>query len=293
VTGVECVLPPSPQKSMNLVTLVCCLSFLALLMSSTPADATAVPTPSMLSFGHLETLAKAHLTNTNNDVSVNSTRHFVLEVTCLVGQLASSFLKNAPLDRSPDEDEQTNSWIPPDETRMLMGQVFFMLAVTAASCQLELQQCILCKLVLNEKKYPVDLCKGKSGKYTAYSAQTGITKTNGQNTDIYQTIVDENELVESLKSKITSFANDRAWNRFHTPRNLLLALIGELGELAELYQWKSDEKPSPEDDLQKVGQEIADVAIYLLRLAAVCQVDIGEYTVRQEEAAKDGTNQQK
>ena len=55
--------------------------------------------------------------------------------------------------------------------------------------------------------------------------------------------------------------------------------MGELGELAELFQWKGDEDVMDglsQDDLDHVGQEFADVAIYLLRLADVCcVVDIG------------------
>ena len=91
------------------------------------------------------------------------------------------------------------------------------------------------------------------------------------------------------------------WNRFHTPRNLVLALIGELGELAEIFQWKGDSttttttsttaaavaangtvgghsKLSPLE-LEQVSQEIADVAIYLMRLATVCRVKIGDSTL--------------
>lgn len=72
---------------------------------------------------------------------------------------------------------------------------------------------------------------------------------------------------------IREFAWERRWNRYHLPRNLLLALLGELGELAEVFQWSPDEsQPLTPELLDKAGQEIADVAIYLLRLADVCRV---------------------
>jgi dCTP diphosphatase len=77
--------------------------------------------------------------------------------------------------------------------------------------------------------------------------------------------------IPTLVSTINEFAETRSWTKYHTPRNLVMALIGEVGELAELQQFKGeDEKPGVED-LDKLSQEIADVSIYLLRLASVCR----------------------
>jgi NTP pyrophosphatase (non-canonical NTP hydrolase) len=76
-----------------------------------------------------------------------------------------------------------------------------------------------------------------------------------------------------VQEQLRAFATERGWGKYHTPRNLLLALTGELGELAELYQWCGDdltELPSPD----RVADEVADVAIYLLRFADVAGVDI-------------------
>lgn len=79
---------------------------------------------------------------------------------------------------------------------------------------------------------------------------------------------------------IRNFANERQWHRYHTPRNIALALLGEVGELAELFQWSGDEglvqEVVSEETLDKAGQEIADVSIYLLRLCDVCHVPLGE-----------------
>jgi len=80
-----------------------------------------------------------------------------------------------------------------------------------------------------------------------------------------------------LTKAIRDFATERSWTRFHRPRNLALALLGELGELAELVQYKGDEPQTlalKEHD--KLGQEIADVTIYLIRLADVCSVSMGD-----------------
>jgi dCTP diphosphatase len=70
--------------------------------------------------------------------------------------------------------------------------------------------------------------------------------------------------------QLRDFAAERDWEQFHTPRNLVLALVGEVGELAELYQWSETDAPPR----QRVAEELADVAIYLLRLADVAEVDL-------------------
>jgi dCTP diphosphatase len=124
--------------------------------------------------------------------------------------------------------------------------------------------------------------QGKAGKYTEYSGATGITKDEGQSTlqNSLKSHSMEGKLnhsfpdcVSHLTAAIGKFASDREWSKFHLPRNLMLALLGELGELAEIFQWKRDEDQYLDDvELDKIGQEIADVSIYLLRMADVCGV---------------------
>lgn len=82
------------------------------------------------------------------------------------------------------------------------------------------------------------------------------------------------------------FAVDRDWLQYHTPRNLALALMGEIGELAEIFQFMGDDdapgschesatnKALSVQQLDKIGQELADVTIYLCRLSDVCQISI-------------------
>ena len=76
-----------------------------------------------------------------------------------------------------------------------------------------------------------------------------------------------------------NFASDRAWHAYHTPRNLVLALTGEVGELAEIFQWKGEVPPGltgwSAADREHVGEEMSDVLMYLIRLADVCGVDLG------------------
>lgn len=82
----------------------------------------------------------------------------------------------------------------------------------------------------------------------------------------------------SLTEKIRQFAAEREWEKFHTPRNLLLALVGEVGELAELFQWVHDgdvgAMMAQEGTTRAVRDELADVATYCLRLADVLGIDL-------------------
>jgi len=98
------------------------------------------------------------------------------------------------------------------------------------------------------------------------------TTSEPSNTQVDGSFVDA---LPGLQSAIRVFSTERKWTAFHLPRNLLLALLGELGELAELLQWKPDsEQKLSLQEHDKLGQEIADVSIYLIRLADVCGVSL-------------------
>lgn len=73
------------------------------------------------------------------------------------------------------------------------------------------------------------------------------------------------------------FADERDWDQFHSVRNLVLAVIGEAGELAELLQWVSDDEITSfleAGGRQRLSEELADVLIYLIRLADKAGVDL-------------------
>ncbi len=82
--------------------------------------------------------------------------------------------------------------------------------------------------------------------------------------------------IEDLKKRVRDFAQSRNWEKFHTPKNLAMAVAGEAGELAAEFQWLTPEESSGlnKDQLKAVELEMADVAIYLLRLADVLGIDI-------------------
>jgi len=82
--------------------------------------------------------------------------------------------------------------------------------------------------------------------------------------------------LDSLRRHIRDFAQARAWERFHTPKNLVMALSVEAAELLEPFQWLTAEQSLQlsEEQQEAVRQEIADVLIYLTRLADVLGIDL-------------------
>ena len=86
--------------------------------------------------------------------------------------------------------------------------------------------------------------------------------------------------IQHLAAEIKKFADARDWEQFHTPKNLSMAVAGEAGELVAEFQWLTTEQSMRSnmsaDKLKDVELEIADVAIYLIRLADVLGIDVAE-----------------
>lgn len=82
--------------------------------------------------------------------------------------------------------------------------------------------------------------------------------------------------IKKIQKELAVFAEERDWVGYHTPKNLVSALSVETAELLEIFQWKRDGGLDEMSDaeMRMVGEEMADVAIYLLRLADVGGVDI-------------------
>lgn len=84
--------------------------------------------------------------------------------------------------------------------------------------------------------------------------------------------------IESLQAELRRFAIEREWLPFHTPKNLVMALAGEIGELAEIFQWLTPEESEQvmvsEPTHRQVAEEIADIFGYILRLADVLELDL-------------------
>lgn len=80
----------------------------------------------------------------------------------------------------------------------------------------------------------------------------------------------------SLRDLLSQFADERDWNKFHTPKNLATALSIEASELLEPFQWLTtgDKNELSEDKQVAVRHEMADVLLYLVRLADKLDVDL-------------------
>lgn len=85
--------------------------------------------------------------------------------------------------------------------------------------------------------------------------------------------------IQQLRDQLRRFAGERNWEQFHSPKNLSMALAVEAAELLERFQWLTEEESialrERPDDYAAVVEEIADVMIYLVRLADRLDVDLG------------------
>ena len=87
-------------------------------------------------------------------------------------------------------------------------------------------------------------------------------------------------ILNELMQEVRRFAEVRNWGQFHTPKNLAMAIAGEAGELAAEFQWLTPEESMSDaltgDQKKSIELEIADVQIYLLRIADVLGIDIAD-----------------
>lgn len=82
--------------------------------------------------------------------------------------------------------------------------------------------------------------------------------------------------LEQLRQQLAAFAQERDWEQFHSPKNLSMALIAEAAELVEHFQWLSEEQSCqlPPEKLEEVRMELADIQIFLIRIADRLGVDL-------------------
>ena len=82
--------------------------------------------------------------------------------------------------------------------------------------------------------------------------------------------------IEVLRDHLAEFARRRDWEAYHSPKNLSMALIAEAAELVEHFQWLSEEQSYqlPAEKLEEVRMELADIQIYLIRIADRLGVDL-------------------
>lgn len=82
--------------------------------------------------------------------------------------------------------------------------------------------------------------------------------------------------LDQLSARLQAFAEARDWEKFHSPKNLSMALAGEAGELLEHFQWLTEEQSGQLEAAKRdaVALEMADILIYLLRLAERLDIDL-------------------
>ena len=88
-----------------------------------------------------------------------------------------------------------------------------------------------------------------------------------------------------LRDRLRAFAAERDWEQFHSPKNLSMALMVEVAELMEHFQWLTEEQSAalPAETQQAVGEELADCLLYLVRLSDRLGVDLHEAALRKLE----------
>ena len=91
--------------------------------------------------------------------------------------------------------------------------------------------------------------------------------------------------VPALQRQLREFAAARDWQPFHTPKNLAMALMVDSAELLELFQWLTPEESrslaQQAEGRERVGEEMADVLLYLLQLADHTGVDLEAAVARK------------
>ncbi len=88
--------------------------------------------------------------------------------------------------------------------------------------------------------------------------------------------------IEEITKQLLKFRNERDWEQFHNPKDLVLAINVEAGELLELFLWKNSENAN----VEKVKEELADVFAYAFLLAEKYNFDVKEIVL--EKIAKNG-----
>ncbi len=90
--------------------------------------------------------------------------------------------------------------------------------------------------------------------------------------------------LENLKTKLRKFSKDRDWEKFHSPKNIAIALSVEASELLEIFQWSKDGGFNEIKDLHKkkeIENEIADVFNYLVKLVDILDLDLETISINK------------
>lgn len=89
--------------------------------------------------------------------------------------------------------------------------------------------------------------------------------------------------IENIKKLILKFSDERNWEEFHNPKNLSMALNVEASELLEIFQWLTSEQAAnlDKDKHEHAKQEIADIAVYLIRMCIKLDINLEEAIIEK------------
>ncbi|WP_044416517.1 nucleotide pyrophosphohydrolase [Halarcobacter anaerophilus] len=89
--------------------------------------------------------------------------------------------------------------------------------------------------------------------------------------------------IKKIEQIIKDFSANRDWDKFHNPKNLAMALSVETSELVEIFQWLDFEQAAnlSEDKKEHLKQEIADIAVYLLRICMHYNINLEEAIINK------------
>jgi len=103
--------------------------------------------------------------------------------------------------------------------------------------------------------------------------------------------MDNERKIHELKEKIKEFCEERDWDQFHGAKDLALALIIEASELLEHFRWKNNKEVEKlfldEKKKEEIGEEMADVLYFLVRLAQKYNIDLSEALDKKMEKNKE------
>ncbi|XP_058497148.1 glutamyl-tRNA(Gln) amidotransferase subunit B, mitochondrial [Solea solea] len=119
----------------------------------------------------------------------------------------------------------------------------------------------------------------------ATEASTGLKLQNGTTVRPENFTFTPEPTLENIRRMQAEFTDERNWQQFHQPRNLLLAMVGEVGEVSELFQWRGEVAEGlpdwTESEREHLAHELSDVLIYLVELAEKCHVDLPQAVLRK------------
>lgn len=82
--------------------------------------------------------------------------------------------------------------------------------------------------------------------------------------------------IEELQKLIEDFANKRDWSKYHTAKNLAMALGSEVGELQAEFRWLAENESLTDEKFNSIKDELADVSIFLFRFAQILKIDLSQ-----------------